>query len=850
MTMLDNVLSVSNAEGAADNHTTRCGYRPLVTLAACLISLFAAIPAAAQTTTIVDVGSGGILPNCPGAQTFCYSVSPAITPDARYIAFQSTVPNLVAGPASSKDQIYVHDRESCSTTRISQTASGQAANGVSGSVAMSASGRIVAFESSATNLVSGIGGVQIYAYDTITNTFELVSRSDAGVPGDAASGAATISADGRWIAYVSQATNLVPGDTNAAHDVFLYDRNLRVTQVVSRSLAGVLGDSLSNRPNISGNGRFITFDSLASNLDPAPTNNVYQSYLLDRDLDGNGIFDEVGMTSLTRVSVNNAGQSANGSSTWAVATDDGLKVAFSSDANNLVPGDTNAKADIFIRHIGSGQTTRESVGPAGLQTTAHTYFPLRFSANGQYLTFNSTATQLAAGLNGRAQIFRRDLLTGVNDVVSRGQNGQLATADNQYGIISADGQTVFFDSAAGGLVPGSSADSKVHIYARDFQTRIDPCGITPNAWNDKVIPINGGNAFDVTTSATTFTVPVVNNGEIVVGVSFKGTVFINPFASEGIPAETQLTITNPDLIGYVLGGVPPIGTPWDFQNQYNGENVTYRHGVGGDAWGGDGLPDFALPDAPSDGNWNFTFTLAGGISAASWSAVTITLHTMAPATINIQPAGLQVTTIPGGSEMKPLSISNIGGMNLDWEVRTATSACTLPAWVAVNPTSGMILPGAVQISNVLFNATGLNPGVYESNLCIGSNDAAHPLLQLPLQLVVGAAPAPELMFDPARLDFSNIPLGQSSAAKTVTLRNTGTASATGIVFQNPGSGFSIVSSTCGSSLAAAASCTSAITFTPTGEGPAGAIWRATSSQGAMAELALTGNDVMFKNGFE
>jgi hypothetical protein len=818
--------------------------RRLVGLAACLIFVFGAMPATAQTTTIVDVGSGGILPECPPLQQFCYSVLPAITPDARFVAFESTVPTLVTGPQVVEPQIYLHDRDTCTTTRLSETASGQPGDSSSSSAAISADGTIVLFQSSATNLVAGASGLQLYAYDAATTSIELISRSETGVMGNNISGSASISADGRWITYVSLASNLVPGDTNASRDIFLYDRDIGSTQIVSRAVSGLLGDNQSNRAHVSGNGRFITFDSLASNLDPAPTNGAYQSYLLDRDVDGNGVFDEPGTTSLTRVSINNDGASGNSSSTWAVATDDGLKVAFASDATNLVPGDSNARTDIFVRNLATGETTRESVGPGGAQTSAGTYFPLRFSADGRYLTFHSGAPELAFGLNGKTHVFRRDLSTGENVVVSRDAFGDLANDSSEVGIISADGQTVFFDSLGRdmipGGIPGDAGTPRVHVYAREFSPRVDPCGITPNPWNDIVIPINDSNPFNVTPTASVFTVPVPDNGEIVIGVSFEGTIYINPTSFPGLPAQTQLTVTNPSLVPYVIGGTPPAGTPWDFQNQTGTVDVTYRHGVGGDAWSGDGLPDFALPDAAAGGNWQFSFRRVGGAANPRWSDVTITLHTVAPPTIDIQPESLSVTTIPGGTVDETLTIANPGGMDVNWEVRTATSECSLPAWVDIDPTNGIVAPGDLEIATVTFDATGMGLGVHEANLCIGSNDAAHPMVLVPLTLAVVEPPAPELAFEPRALDFGNVQVGQTSPAQAVMLVNTGSAVATGVAFQSPGSGFSVTSSTCGASLQPGASCESLITFTPAASGPVGATWTASSNQGAMTSLDLSG----------
>lgn len=135
---------------------------------------------------------------------------------------------------------------------------------------------------------------------------------------------------------------------------------------------------------------------------------------------------------------------------------------------------------------------------------------------------------------------------------------------------------------------------------------------------DYVISINDGNAFSLSGTPVSFNVIVPDTGGTVVGFSFEGTLFVNQSGLPGLPGQTQLTITAPDASTYVVGGMPPSASSWDFQSATNSNNVTYNHG-----------PDMLLPDTSPIGTWTFTFARVGGFpSTHQWSNVTITLHSV------------------------------------------------------------------------------------------------------------------------------------------------------------------------------------------------------------------------------
>jgi Tol biopolymer transport system component len=207
---------------------------------------------------------------------------------------------------------------------------------------ISADGRFVAFVSDADNLVPGDtnGVVDVFVHDRQTGRTERVSVSSRDVQGDSDSGAGglSISADGRFVAFASAATNLVPGDTNGEDDIFVRDRKLGRTERISIGPHGRQADFVSRTPSISANGRFVAFESFADDLVPGDTNQVLDIFVRDR---------RAGRTDL--VSLSSRNRLGDDASVSPVISADGRFVAFVSDADNLVPGDTNGRTDVFVR---------------------------------------------------------------------------------------------------------------------------------------------------------------------------------------------------------------------------------------------------------------------------------------------------------------------------------------------------------------------------------------------------------------------------------------------------------------------------------------------------------------------
>ncbi len=403
---------------------------------------------AQPTTTRVSVGPGGVQGNGSSYGT-------KISADGRWVAFESRASNLVVGDTNGLQDIFVRDQQQGTTTRVSVGAGGLQANGPSGYPAFSGDGRWVAFHSVASNLVAGDtnGLADVFVHDQQTGTTTRASVAAGDVQGNGESFVAAISADGRWVAFGSGASNLVSGDTNGTSDAFVYDQQTATTTRVSVAPGGAQANGGSGAPKISADGRWVAFYSGASNLVADDTNGRYDSFVIDR---------QTGIT--TRVSVGPGGAQADASSyLWAISPD-GRWVVFDSQASNLVAGDTNGTSDAFVHDRQTGTTARVSVGPGGAQGNGSSYRGA-ISADGRWVAFESQASNLVAGdTNGTFDAFVYDQQTGTTTRVSVGPGGAQANGDSSGSTISADGRWVAFDSFASNLVAGDTSwvDAFVH----------------------------------------------------------------------------------------------------------------------------------------------------------------------------------------------------------------------------------------------------------------------------------------------------------------------------------------------------------------------------------------------------
>ena len=333
--------------------------------------------------TLVSVDSTGAQDPIPST-----SSSPSVSSNGRYVAFDSDA-ELVDTDSNGYFDVFVHDRDAddngtydepggISTVRVSVDSAGNEATEASVDPSISADGRYVAYSSFATDLV-GLGNdtngkFDIFVHDRDTDengTYDepggistvRVSVDSGGGQADGDSNSPSISGDGRYVAFDSDATGLVASDTNGKFDIFVHDLQTGTTVRVSVASGGGEGNGHSYSPSISGDGRYVAFYSEANNLVASDTNGSTDVFLHDRDADGNGTYDEVGGVSTVRVSVATGGSEGNGDSSAPSISADGKFVAFMSDAPDLVVGDGNGSSDIFTYERESLPPTVDSTSP-------------------------------------------------------------------------------------------------------------------------------------------------------------------------------------------------------------------------------------------------------------------------------------------------------------------------------------------------------------------------------------------------------------------------------------------------------------------------------------------------------
>jgi Tol biopolymer transport system component len=423
-------------------HRMRRVALPLVALLTLAAASTLDASAVTATTSRVSVRASGIESNG-------YSFDASISANGRFVAFSSSASNLVQGDTNGYYDVFVRDRRTGTTRRVSVSSSENESNGNSVAPSISADGRFVAFESDASNLVQGDtnGDYDIFVRDREAGTTRRVSVSSDGIQGSGESDDASISADGRFVAFSSESSNLVGGDTNDEADIFVRDRETSRTRRVSVSSDGIESDGFSNAPSISADGRFVAFVSRGSNLVSGDLNAAIDIFVRDRE------------TARTRrVSVSSAGVESNGNSSSPSISADGRYVAFASGGPNLVGGDLNAVTDIFVRDREAATTSRVSVSSAGTEGGATSQAP-SISADGRFVTFDSFASNLVGGedTNNYSDIFLHDRQTGTTSRVSVNSAGTTQGNDECHQpAISADGRFVAFETAASSLIVGDT----------------------------------------------------------------------------------------------------------------------------------------------------------------------------------------------------------------------------------------------------------------------------------------------------------------------------------------------------------------------------------------------------------
>ena len=441
----------------------------------------------AQTTTRVSVATGGAQATGGGALASLFA---DVSDDGRYVAFTSTATNLVAGDTNGVQDIFVHDRQTGSTTRVSVGPGGAQANGASAGQSISGDGRFVSFQSAATNLVAGDtnGLTDCFVRDRQTGVTTRVSVATGGVQATGGANFITaISANGRFVAFYSSATNLVAGDTNGLQDVFRHDRQTGTTIRVSVATGGAqaVGQG-SVGPFISTDGRFVGFYTGAANLVPGDTNGVSDVFVHD-----------VQTATTSRVSVASGGTQATGESLVGSFSNDGRFVCFESFATNLEPG---GGIGAFIHDRQTGVTSPVAVVPASAPAQKPT--EPKISGNGRFVIFGTLAALVADDTNGQGDVYLRDLQTSATTRVSVATGGGQGNAFSGTGAINENGTVIPFPSSSTNLV-SDDTNAAWDIFVRNIPA--NGSGTLPTMTLDKTslrfAAVTNGAAFLAQTAA-------------------------------------------------------------------------------------------------------------------------------------------------------------------------------------------------------------------------------------------------------------------------------------------------------------------------------------------------------------
>ncbi|MTD43068.1 hypothetical protein GKE82_01790 [Conexibacter sp. W3-3-2] len=411
-------------------------------------------------TLQISTQSGGVPANGSSAEPF-------LSTTGRVIAFTTTSTGIVPGDELNGPiaDVVVLDGVSGERRLVSATPDGTGADGASTDPAMSRDGQRVVFTSDATNLVpgDGNGASDVFVRDGIGRVLP-VSVTPSGTLGNRASRNADISADGRYVVFESDASDLVNGDSNGQTDVFVRDLLTGQTERVSVSTDGEQARFRSSTPAISANGRVVSFESAANTLVDEDTNR--QADVFVRDL----VRRE---TSRVSVSTNGRQQNRAVTAPFRMVSDldaTGRLVVFDSEASNLVPNDINRRSDVFVRDRREETTRLVSSSSSSVQGNNDSVSPV-ITPSGRHVAFQSFATNLARDGDGvGADIFVRDLRTFTTTIASVANDGgrrqpELTGQLLQRPTITNDGETVGFVSTATNLVPGVP-DALADVFVR------------------------------------------------------------------------------------------------------------------------------------------------------------------------------------------------------------------------------------------------------------------------------------------------------------------------------------------------------------------------------------------------
>jgi hypothetical protein len=409
------------------------------------------------------------------------SVGAAVSADGRFIAFSSAATDLVAGDGNGKTDVFVRDRASGTTERVSLDSSEDEGNNVSDRPAISGDGRFVSFYSLSNDLVpsdSNAGG-DVFVRDRLNGTTERVSVDSSEGEANNSSGASSITPDGRYVAFASIASDLAAPD-GVGWDIFVRDRQAGTTEVASVPGPGALESGGTDFPSISDDGNLVAFES-SKKLTSTDATIHSDVFLRDRT---------AGTTTL--LSVSSAEVQSDYPSYNAAISGNGLFVAFATGATNLAPSDPSGY-DVYLRDVTAGTTERIGVSSNGTGANNNTLDPA-ISADGRFVAFHSSATNLGSGdTTGYADVFLRDRQFGTTERVSQSTGGVEGNQASTNASISADGGVIGFESMASNLVTDDT-NAKIDVFQHAWD--IDGDGVSDYSDNCPTVANTAGQGDD------------------------------------------------------------------------------------------------------------------------------------------------------------------------------------------------------------------------------------------------------------------------------------------------------------------------------------------------------------------
>ncbi len=418
----------------------------------CAFAILSSTALAQGPVERVSVASGG-------TQSFGFVDGPSTSGDARFVAFASDASDLVLNDTNGVSDVFVRDRLNGTTERVSISTSGQQSDLQSLHASISEDGRFVAFTSFATNLEAGDlnQACDVFVRDRLLGTTRLVSRNPFAQAGAGPSFSPAISGDGNWVVFFSDANDLDPADASPYRDAFLLERSTGLIQIASLTTAGGPGDFNTGSSYAVPGGTGISRDgrfavfTSFAGLDPIDQNGEQDIYVRDR---------VAGTTRL--LSLDSTGQISLYEASQPAISGDGRFVVFYSGNPHFVPLDTNGR-DAFVRNIATGATERVSVDSFGAQVTY--VGPIQpelvgypsISYDGRFVAFETSSQHLVPGDNGtRPDVFVHDRVAHVTQIISRGLAGIAGNLGSVRPSISSDGAFVAFQSDANDLVAGDT----------------------------------------------------------------------------------------------------------------------------------------------------------------------------------------------------------------------------------------------------------------------------------------------------------------------------------------------------------------------------------------------------------